>query len=136
MKINTTRFGELEIDENRIFDFELPIIGFNEFTKFIMLDLSKDKFFKWLQSVEEPSLAFPVVSVFSLGVDYSIDLPDDVVEKLQIENVESLKSDNFHLVVSLILQTTFFVLDIVIYSFEIFVIRCCLLSAISLYDTK
>ena len=90
MKINTTRFGELEVDENRIFDFELPIIGFNEFTKFIMLDLSKDKFFKWLQSVEEPSLAFPVVSVFSLGVDYSIDLSDDVVEKLQIDDVENL----------------------------------------------
>ena len=90
MKINTTRFGELEIDENRIFDFELPIIGFNEFTKFIMLDLSKDKFFKWLQSVEEPSLAFPVVSVFSMDIDYSIDLPDNVIDALKIQSAESL----------------------------------------------
>lgn len=90
MKISTTRFGEVEIEENRIFEFVIPIIGFNEFSKFVLLDLSKDKFFKWLQSVDEPSLAFPVVSVFSLGVEYSIDLPDDVVEKLKIESVESL----------------------------------------------
>ena len=90
MKIETTRFGELEIDEKRIFDFVLPIIGFDEFSKFVILDLNKDKFFKWLQSVDEPSLAFPVVSVFSLGVDYSIDLDDATVEKLQIESVESL----------------------------------------------
>ena len=90
MKIKTLRFGEIEIEDSRIFDFALPIIGFNELKKFVILDLNKDKFFKWLQSVEDPSLAFPIVSVFSMDVDYSIDIPDDVVEKLKITNVESL----------------------------------------------
>ena len=33
MKISTTRFGEIEIDENRIFNFELPIIGFDHLKK-------------------------------------------------------------------------------------------------------
>ena len=68
----------------------MPIIGFNEQSKFVLIDLNKDKFFKWLQSVEEPSLAFPVVSVFSLGVEYSIDLSDNVVEKLGITSIEDL----------------------------------------------
>ena len=90
MKINTLRFGEIEIEENRIFNFEMPIIGFNELKKFVVVDLNKDSFFKWLQSVEDPSLAFPIVSVFSMNVDYSVDLEDDVVEKLKIKNVESL----------------------------------------------
>lgn len=90
MKINTVRFGEIEIEKERIFKFALPIIGFNELTDFVLLDLNKDSFFKWLQSVEDPALAFPVVSVFSLNVDYSIDLPDNVVETLKITNVESL----------------------------------------------
>ena len=90
MKISTTRFGEIEIEENRIFNFTMPIIGFNEQSKFVLIDLNKDKFFKWLQSVEEPSLAFPVVSVFSLGVEYSIDLSDNVVEKLGITSIEDL----------------------------------------------
>ena len=90
MKINTVRFGEIEIDENRIFDFKLPIIGFNELNKFVLLDLNKDKFFKWLQSVEDPSLAFPVVSVFSLDLEYSVDLPDNVIDILKINNVESI----------------------------------------------
>ena len=90
MKINTVRFGDIEIDEKRIFEFVLPIIGFNELKKFIILDLNKDNFFKWLQSVEDPALAFPIVSVFSMDVDYSIDLPDNVVESLKIKDVESL----------------------------------------------
>ena len=90
MKINTVRFGEIEIEKERIFKFTLPIIGFNELKDFVILDLNKDSFFKWLQSVEDPALAFPIVSVFSMNVDYSIDLPDNVVETLKIENVESL----------------------------------------------
>ena len=90
MKINTLRFGEIKIEDERIFDFKMPIIGFNELKKFVVVDLNKDSFFKWLQSVEDPALAFPVVSVFSLNVDYSVDLSDDVVEKLKIKNVDNL----------------------------------------------
>ena len=52
MKINTARFGEIDIDETRIFDFALPIIGFNELKKFIILDINQESMFKWLQSVE------------------------------------------------------------------------------------
>lgn len=90
MKIQTLRFGDIDIEENRVFSFEIPIIGFDKLKKFVLLDINKDSFFKWLQSVEDPALAFPVVSVFSMGMDYSIDLPDSVVENLKISNVESL----------------------------------------------
>ena len=90
MKIDTVRFGEIDIEEQRIFDFKLPIIGFGELRKFIILDTDNDSFFKWLQSTEDPSLAFPIISVFSMNVDYSIDLTDEVVEKLDIKNVENL----------------------------------------------
>ena len=90
MKISTLRFGEIEIEDERIFEFVLPIIGFQDVKKFVILDLNKDSFFKWLQSVEDPSLAFPIVSVFSMNVDYSVDLQDSAVEKLKIKDVESL----------------------------------------------
>ena len=90
MKISTVRFGEVEVAEERIFEFVLPIIGFNELKKYVIIDLNKDNFFKWLQSVEDPELAFPIVSVFSMNVDYTVDLPDNVVEALNIENVESV----------------------------------------------
>ena len=90
MKINTVRFGEIEVEDTRVYNFVLPIIGFNELRKFVLIDTGTDNFFKWLQSVEDPALAFPVVSVFSMNVDYSIDLPDNVVDTLKIQNVESL----------------------------------------------
>ena len=90
MKINTLRFGEIDVEDNRIFNFVLPIIGFNELRNYVILDSSKDSLFRWLQSIEDPALAFPIVSVFSLNIDYSIDLPDNVVQALEITNPESL----------------------------------------------
>ena len=90
MKLNTARFGEIEIEENRIFNFVMPIIGFDMLHKFIILDPNKDTLFKWLQSIEDPALAFPIISVSALNLDYTIDLPDNIVETLDIKNVESL----------------------------------------------
>ena len=90
MKLNTVRFGEIDIEESRIFNFELPIIGFDALRKFVILDPNRETLFKWLQSVEDPALAFPIISVAVLDFDYTIDIPDNVVEKLGIQKVESL----------------------------------------------
>ena len=90
MKLNTLRFGEIDIEDSLIFDFELPIIGFDSLTKFVILDTNTETLFKWLQSIEDPALAFPIISVAALDFDYTIDIPDNVVEKLEIQNVESL----------------------------------------------
>ena len=90
MIINTVKFGDVEVEESRIFDFVMPIIGFNDLTRFVILDPNKDTLFKWLQSVEEPSLAFPIISVASLNYDYSVDLSDNVINELGITNAESL----------------------------------------------
>ena len=90
MIINTVRFGEVEVEESRIFDFVLPIIGFDDLHRFVIIDPSKDTLFKWLQSVDEPGLAFPIISVASLDYDYSIDLTDGVIKSLGITKSESL----------------------------------------------
>ncbi len=90
MKLETLRFGEIEIEESRIFEFVMPIIGFNHLTRFVILEPNKDTLFKWLQAVDDGGLAFPIISVSALDYDYTIDIPDNVVELLGIESVESL----------------------------------------------
>ena len=90
MKLSTVRFGEIEIDENRIFDFVLPIIGFDALKKFVIVEPNKESLFTWRQSVEDSALACPIISVAALNFDYTIDLPDNIVEALQISNIESV----------------------------------------------
>ena len=90
MDIETSRFGKITVNEEKLFSFVLPVVGFDELTRFVLLEHSNDSMFKWLQSVENPLLAFPIVSCANLSMDYVIDLPDSAVEALQIESVDDL----------------------------------------------
>ncbi len=90
MDINTSRFGNITVNDDKLFEFVIPIVGFDELSRFVLLEHSDDSMFKWLQSVENSMLAFPVVSCANLSMDYVIDLPDKAVELLKIESVDDL----------------------------------------------
>ena len=90
MKISTLRFGEIDIDQDKVFEFRLPIIGFDFQKHFAIIEPNKDNIFKWLQSIEDPALAFPIISVTMLDYDYSIDVSDNVLETLDIENTDDI----------------------------------------------
>jgi len=90
IKINSTKFGELEIDKNNIFNFVLPIIGFNDLKQFTIIDYKPDSPFKWLQSLEDMDLAFPVTLCSFFGIDYKFDIPDEEAELLGIETADDV----------------------------------------------
>lgn len=84
MKINTTRFGEIDIEENKIIHFPLGIPGFTNLKRYILLDY-KDPI-KWLHAVDDPDVAFIVTEPFGLFPDYSLTVEDDVEEFLEIKD--------------------------------------------------
>ena len=90
MNITTTRFGEIEVQDDRVFEFVMPFIGYDQYKKFVLLEHNQNSNFRWVQSIEMPELAFAVASAALLNIEYVIDLPDSAVEKLQIESVEDL----------------------------------------------
>ncbi len=75
MKINTTRFGEIEIEENKIIVFPLGIPGFDDLKRYVLIDY-KDPI-QWLHAVDDPSVAFIVVNPFIMFPDYSVDIRDE-----------------------------------------------------------
>ena len=90
IKIKTEKFGELDVDKNAIFEFVIPIIGFDDLKTYTIVDNKPDSPFKWLQSMEEMDLAFPVTLCSFFGIDYQFDIPDDEAEKLGIENPDDI----------------------------------------------
>ncbi len=94
MNIITEKFGEIQIDENLIFDFVEPIIGYDNLKKYVLVEHSENSAFKWLQSIEDASLAFPVTSPAYFDIDYQFEIPTDKAEKLGLNSVESLISLN------------------------------------------
>ncbi len=77
MILKTTKFGEVEVNENYIFDFVEPIIGYEEYHKFALVDYNVNSPFKWLQSVENPDLAMPVTIPAYFGIPYEFTIPDE-----------------------------------------------------------
>ncbi|MBE5923063.1 MAG: flagellar assembly protein FliW [Lachnospiraceae bacterium] len=85
MLVQTKFFGEVEIDDAKILDFPNGIIGFEDFKKFaIIYDIDDDKETKisWLQSVEEATLALPVIDPMAIVNEYSPMIEDELLKPL------------------------------------------------------
>lgn len=91
MLLQTRIFGELEIVEEEILDFDEGIPGFEDVFKFVLLGTEDEQSpFKWLQSADKPDIAFAVVDPFVFKKDYNVELDDDVLEKLNIQKEEDV----------------------------------------------
>jgi flagellar assembly factor FliW len=60
MKITTYQFGEIEFNEDSIINFSTGIFGFENLKKFLLVQ-TEEGLFHWLNSVEQPEIAFPVI---------------------------------------------------------------------------
>ena len=89
MILETTKFGEVEIDEAEIIEFLVGPYGFEELTDYTLL-VEEDSPFFWLQSISDPDLAFLVSEPWNFYEDYGFNLADQVKEKLQLENKEQV----------------------------------------------
>ncbi len=86
LKINTSRFGEVEINEKDIITLPEGLIGFPELNQFILLDHDQDSPFKWLQSVTDSAMAFIVISPLSFRPDYMVEVTEEEVASLKLSN--------------------------------------------------
>jgi flagellar assembly factor FliW len=70
MHIETTRFGNLEIDPQKVIHFAQGLIGFPEEKSFVMINHRGLDTLAWLQSTRSPGIALPVVGVQALAPHY------------------------------------------------------------------
>ena len=85
MRVQTKFFGEVELDDNKVIEFPNGIIGFEDFKKFaIIYDIEDDRYTKisWLQSLEEPTLALPVVDPLAVTTEYAPMIEDELLKPL------------------------------------------------------
>jgi flagellar assembly factor FliW len=61
MRLEGTRFGEIEIDETNAIELPRGLLGFASQRRFALLTRANGAGVAWLQSLDSPSLAFPVI---------------------------------------------------------------------------
>lgn len=91
MKLNTHHFGEIEVNESDTIDFQESLLGFEDMKRFVVIDNpDPENPFKWLQSVDEPSLAFVITNPFLFINNYEFDIPKKAVKDLELEKHEDV----------------------------------------------
>lgn len=92
MRITTKHFGEVDLEESKIIEFDNGLMGFEDYKKYVLIYDSEEEErpdISWLQSVEEPMLALPVVSPFIITEQYNPEIDDEMFTPLG-----SLTEDN------------------------------------------
>ncbi len=87
-QFQTERFGAVSVDEASIITFVQPILGFDLLKEFALFDHDEDSPFKWLQSLEDPTLAFVVTNPTLFGHNYEFNLPQEACSILNIQRAE------------------------------------------------
>jgi flagellar assembly factor FliW len=87
MDVRTTRFGTVTISDDRVISFSKGLLGFGSYTRFCLLEPAEDACFYWLQSVEEPSLAFVVTDPSFFVADYSVPIRPEQMADMGISQL-------------------------------------------------
>lgn len=82
--VQTSRFGEITVDRERIISMLSPFLGFPESTRFILKSHSPKSPFMWLQSLDNPQLAFVVLPASLTGLDYRPEIPRQILKELRV----------------------------------------------------
>lgn len=85
MVFNTTRFGKVELPDDKIIVFNGGLLGFEQEKRFGLLPFAEEENcpLEWMQSAQTPDLAFIVTDPNIFVPDYSVDLLD--MERSEID---------------------------------------------------
>ena len=85
MKVQTKWFGEIEVSDDKIITFDKGIIGFEDWKKYTLVyDAEKEENISiiWLQAIDEPTLALPVMKPEFVYETYDPVVEDELLKSL------------------------------------------------------
>lgn len=103
MVAQTRLFGEVMIDDDKVLDFPNGIIGIEDKHKFAIIydvERGEDTAIRWLQSMEDPYLALPVIEPFSFLDEYN-----PVIEDALLEPIGNPRDEDIIVLLTLIISS-------------------------------
>ncbi len=88
MILKTRLFGEVKVKDEEVIHFTKPILGFDDCRQYLLMENESIFPTFWLQSVNDPNLAFPVVSPYSVDENYSISLQSLDLDDINLKNLD------------------------------------------------
>lgn len=91
MKITSARFGDIEIPDDVVLHFDKGLLGLEDSTTSLVLLEQEDSPYYWLQSADDPDVAFVVTDPWLFWPDYDVLIPDDVEKELDLKGPEEVE---------------------------------------------
>ncbi|MBI3911625.1 MAG: flagellar assembly protein FliW [Armatimonadetes bacterium] len=91
MTIQTSRFGPLDMDADRILEFPHGLYGFEDRHRFCLLQHDQQSCFRWLQCIDDPSLAMVVVDLLAFFPDYDLEIGRQTARLLEAQSENELE---------------------------------------------
>jgi flagellar assembly factor FliW len=85
----TSRFGKLEVAEDKVIKFPSGLLGFPHIKRYVLLDY-EDTPVKWLQAIDDPDVAFIVMEPGLIVQDYAIEVDTAMRQSLELEKEDDL----------------------------------------------
>lgn len=86
ISFRSTRFGEITVGADKVISFSKGLPGFSALRRFILLDHDDQGLFKWLQSVDDPAVAFLMTNPVAYRPGYTVPLKKSERDELEIRN--------------------------------------------------
>ena len=90
MKIASTRFGALQVEDRDILTFPHGLIGLADYTEWLLLADGKNAQVAWLQAMDSPEIAVPVVNPKHYAPSYQVRLAADELRAVGLEDTSDL----------------------------------------------
>lgn len=89
MLVTSTRFGRFEVDDERVLTVPGGLLGIPASTRYVLVEIDDDDGpYFWLQSVDEPDVAFLATTPWMFFPDYELVIDDDELEALELRRPE------------------------------------------------
>ena len=91
MKVKTTRFGELEVNQIDVVVFNDGLLGFENLKKYFVVDPGDSTLILWLQSIDDEKVAFPIIEPKIFKPDYVAKLLPADLNGLELDSLQNAK---------------------------------------------
>ena len=89
-KVDTVRFGEIDVEEDKIVHFDQGIPAFEDEHEFIVIPYDAESPYYFMQSLATPDLAFLLTVPFVFFPEYEFELDDMSLKELGIKRQEEV----------------------------------------------
>lgn len=90
MEIESKPYGNIDIDESKTVTIQQGLFGFEANQDYVIIGKKEEQPFEWLQSLDDPDLAFVIVQPQFIRSDYKLSVLPEDLEDVNADDADKL----------------------------------------------